>query len=82
MTREEKEYIKAIVEPFKDQVTSIEKWYSYNQGKKWEYIKIIYEEVYGSDSVRLPWFVPGTRFKDMELFKKYTLEETIKWKTN
>ena len=44
------------------------------QGKKWEYIRINYKEVFGDDHINFPWFEPGTKFKDLELFKNYTME--------
>lgn len=74
MTKKEKEYIKAIVDPFKSQFISLEKRYTYEQGKKWEYIRINYKEVFGDDHINFPWFEPGTKFKDLELFKNYTME--------
>ena len=74
LSKKERDYILMVIESFKSQFTSLEKRYTYEQGKKWEYIRINYKEVFGDDYINFPWFEPGTKFKDLELFKNYTME--------
>ena len=69
----EKEYLSAIIRPFKNRVKNIHKVELAND----EYIRI---EIPGfcdgiDDSVSLPCFKKRTMYKGMELGKKYTLKE-------
>lgn len=68
----EKEYLRNVIKPFRDMVTSVIKFDS----DKYEYIAIRYrgiEEYIGT--VRFPSLKKDTMYKGMELNKKYTLEE-------
>lgn len=68
----EKEYLSAIIKPFRDMVTSVIKY----ESSIYEYIAIRYrglEEYIGT--VRLPSFKKDTMYKGMKANKKYTLEE-------
>lgn len=73
LTKEEKEYLEAVIRPFKDEVA---------------YIKLKIEDtIYTTDrvfifivlkhfnSLQMPYFKCGTMYKGMELEKEYTLEE-------
>lgn len=65
----EKRYLKNVLRPFKDDVEFICKWSSGFNGKEYIYIKFKY------DQFMLPYFDKDTMYKNMELEKKYTLEE-------
>ena len=68
----EREYLSAFIKPFRDMVTSVNKFDS----GKYEYIAIKYrsiEEYIGT--VRLPSFKKDTMYKGMEVNKHYSLEE-------
>ena len=68
----EKEYLSAIIKPFRDMVTSVIKY----ESSIYEYIAIRYrglEEYIGT--VRLPSFKKDTMYKGMEIGKAYSLNE-------
>ena len=65
----EKRYLKNVLRPFKDDVEFICKYSSGFNGKEYIYIKFKY------DQSMLPYFDKDTMYKNMELDKKYTLEE-------
>lgn len=68
----EKEYLSAVIEPFRKSVISIKKL---EATYGWEIISFYYTfQSYGCITI-LPPFESGTRFKDMEAGKEYTLEE-------
>lgn len=70
----EKEYLSAVIKPFRDRTISIRK-YRYNQD---EYIGLYvkyYAETDDCEMITLPLFKKGTMYKGMELKKEYTLEE-------
>lgn len=69
----EKEYLSAVIRPFKNRVENIHKVELANN----EYIHI---EILGfcdgvDDSISLPCFKKGTMYRGMELSKEYTLKE-------
>ena len=68
LDEKEKEYLSAVIKPFRDQVISISKK-SANYG---EFIGISIDE---AEDIYLPYFKKGTIYKGMELNKDYTLEE-------
>ena len=73
----EKRYIKNIVRPFKDRVTSICKR---RYDDIYAYIVICYEDIYHDASVTerrtyLPNFKVNTMYKGMKLEEHYTLDE-------
>lgn len=66
----EREYLSAVIKPFRDKVTNIYKLdFDYNEYK--EYILINLED----DYINMPNFATGTMYKGMEAGKEYTLEE-------
>ena len=74
LDEKEKEYLSAVIKPFRDRIISIRK-YKYNQD---EYIGIYvkyYAETDESEMFTLPLFKEGTIYKGMELKKYYTLKE-------
>ena len=74
LEEKEKEYLSAVIKPFRDRIISIRK-YKYSQD---EYIGIYvkyYAETDESEMITLPLFKEGTIYKGIELKKYYTLEE-------
>ena len=74
LNEKEKEYLSAVIKPFRDRIISIRK-YKYNQD---EYIGIYvkyYAETDESEIITLPLFKEGTIYKGIELKKYYTLKE-------
>ena len=69
----EKEYLGAVIKPFRKKVQDIAK-HSITSGL--EYIRIRYDDrVWGKTTIIFPTFHCGTMYKGMELDKDYTLEE-------
>ena len=67
----EKEYLSAVIKPFRDRVKSIKKSRMEN-----EFITIHIKSINGGDErIPLPYFKKGTMYKGMEKHKEYTLEE-------
>ncbi|MDD6369156.1 hypothetical protein [Galactobacillus timonensis] len=70
----ERNYLSAVIRPFRDDVRGIRKMQSIyrlpDDGK--EYIKICMRS---DEEINLPYFRKGTMYKGMELGRKYTLEE-------
>lgn len=65
----EKEYLSAVIKPFKEKVTSIA-ILEFTKSKCYLYIDII-----SGDGFALPNFIHGTMYKNMEFDRKYTLKE-------
>ena len=63
----EKEYLRAVIKPFRDRVKYIVKHTFYGK----EYIKI----GVSGEIVNFPFFKKGTMYKTMEVGKEYSLEE-------
>lgn len=78
LDRKEKEYLRNVIKPFKDRVKSIAKQ---NDTDSYEYISIgvsyLINKRNGCDTdyIWLPSFERGVMYKNMEVEKKYTLEE-------
>ena len=77
LNEKEKEYLSAVIKPFRNRVEHIRKIDTYNVGYgDGEEISI---ELCDKDGIRdylsLPWFAKDTMYKGMELGKRYTLEE-------
>lgn len=64
----EKEYLRTVIKPFRDRVRYIKK----NDFIKYEYISICVEK---DNTIIFPNFKKGTMYKNMEIDKKYSLEE-------
>ena len=67
LDEKEKRYLEGVIRPFKDKVKYIEKI-----GNSLE--EYIWIEIKGDD-IKLPFFKANTMYKNMELEKRYTLEE-------
>lgn len=68
----EKEYLRAVIKPFREQVDEITKL----DNGEFEYIAIWLRNIDGYTMVMyFPRFIKGTMYKGMEANKKYTLEE-------
>ena len=66
----EREYLKAVIRPFRKEVKHIAIWDTCNGSKQFVHIKL-----YDEDCINLPNFKPNAMYKGMELHKEYTLEE-------
>ena len=74
LTNSEREYLSAVIKPFKDRVKSITKVYwDYTGGEKHCYILIKCDEV--CDSFGLPEFNELEMYRGMEYDHDYTLKE-------
>ena len=69
LDEKEKEYLRAVIKPFRNRVKYIKKntYYEYEK----EFIVICVND----ESVFLPYFKKNTMYKGMEEYKEYTLEE-------
>lgn len=70
LDEEEKEYLSAVIKPFRNKIVHISK---YSFGSYREYIFIHFKEAI--DSFRLPKFEKSTMYKGMVVDKEYTLKE-------
>ena len=68
LDEKEKEYLSAIIKPFRDKVISISKK-SANYG---EFIDILIDE---AEDIYLPYFKPGKMYQGIRVNREYTLEE-------
>ena len=68
LDEKEKEYLSAVIKPFRDKVISISKK-SANYG---EFIDILIDE---AEDIYLPYFKPGKMYQGMGVNREYTLEE-------
>lgn len=66
LDEEEKEYLSAVIRPFKDRIEFIAKRRMFD-----DYICIGLND----EAISLPYFKKGTMYKGMELYKEYTLKE-------
>lgn len=66
LDEKEKEYLSAVIRPFKDRIEFIAKRKMFD-----DYICIGLND----EAISLPYFKKGTMYKGMELYKKYTLKE-------
>ncbi len=75
LTKEEKEYLSAVIKPFRDKVKNIIKFSCAMNSHC--YIDIVYDDdTWGKDmAIVMPPFKKDTMYKNMELGKKYTLKE-------
>ena len=75
LTKEEKEYLSAVIKPFRNKVKNIIKFSCAMNSHS--YIEIVYDDdTWGKDmAILMPPFKKDTMYKNMELGKKYTLKE-------
>lgn len=74
LTENEKEYLQAVIRPFKDDVEYISKY----RDRSGAHIVI---KLYFEQPVIFPCFDEDMKYRGMELEKKYTLEELGLWDT-
>ena len=67
----ERKYLSGVIMPFRDRITDIIKYKSYDFENK-EYIVIHCNQ---SETTMFPYFDKGTMYKGMELNKEYSLKE-------
>lgn len=67
LDEKEKEYLRAVIRPFRNRVKYIVKHTYYEK----EYIKIGMK----GESISFPYFKKNTMYKGLEEYKEYTLEE-------
>ena len=74
LDEKEKEYLSAVIKPFRDKVISIANYYEESIDNNFIEIEV---KNYCNENqyVSLPFFKKGTMYKVMEENKKYTLEE-------
>lgn len=68
----EKRYLRGVIRPFRDKVKGIKKEIKCLNEKDEEEIMIWLKD---SQVIRLPGFKPDTMYKNMNIYKEYTLEE-------
>ena len=71
LDKEEKEYLSAVIKPFRDEILYIVKHNALVEDIDYQYISIGLSE----PNMSFPTFRKGTMYKGMELNKKYTLKE-------
>ena len=71
LTEKEKEYLSAVIKPFKNKVNYIVKQQGLKDKLSVEFI-IIYVD---DEKLILPSYDKGTLYKDMKLMEKYTVED-------
>ena len=69
----EREYLSAVIKPFKNRVISITKVKDAYETKR--FLRIVIKGNDGREEICLPWFKGNTKYKGMKDFKEYTLEE-------
>lgn len=73
LTEKEKEYLSAVIKPFKDKVIYIAKQQGFKYSKK---ISVEFIIIYVDDEkIILPSYDKGTLYKNMKLMEKYTVED-------
>ena len=77
LDKQEKEYLRNVIKPFRDKVEYIAKL---NETNGYDYISIgvsfrVGISNFNTEHIWLPYFERGTMYKNMEVGKKYTLEE-------
>lgn len=68
LDEKEKEYLRNVIKPFREKVTSIQK----DGNRLMEYIKIC---IKNDANIGLPYFETDTMYKGMKIYKEYTLTE-------
>lgn len=69
----EREYLSAVIKPFKNRVISITKVKDAYETKR--FLRIVINGNDGREKICLPWFKGNTKYKGMKDFKGYTLKE-------
>lgn len=72
LDKEEKEYLSAVIKPFRKRVDYIAKWCCDSAPLDKTFITVRFID---TDTITLPYFNKNTMYKGMELNKKYSLKE-------
>ena len=76
LDKEEKEYLSAVIKPFRDRVCYIQKVETTNSDNQFIFIRVKrYDEEDGNEDIDLPYFRENTMYKNMKGDKKYSLKE-------
>ena len=75
LTDKEKEYLSAVIKPFRDKVISIANYYEESIDNNFIEIEVKQNYCNENQYISFPYFKKGTMYKGMEDYKKYTLEE-------
>ena len=79
LNKEEREYLSAVIKPFKDTVRAIVKYDDVDYDNYSFIVIIVKQSIEGDDitneGISLPVFKKGTMYKGMEEYKQYTLKE-------
>lgn len=75
LDKKEKEYLSAVIKPFRDKVISIANFYEESIDNNFIEIEVKQNYCNENQYVSFPYFKKGTMYKGMEEYKKYTLEE-------
>lgn len=70
----EKEYLSAVIKPYKNKVIGILKINDVYESN-FQYIRIMVKIHVEIENINLPWFEKNTMYKGMEVYKEYTPEE-------
>ena len=71
LDKKEKEYLSAVIRPFRNKVKYIVKWQHDSASTDETFIAILLNK----ETILLPYFESNIMYKGMELNKKYTLKE-------
>lgn len=69
LTEKEKEYLAAVIKPFRDRVEYVRKYAHIDNKHEW--IEIVFTNIF----MCFPFFEKGTMYKGMELDREYELED-------
>lgn len=78
LTDSERDYLKAVIKPFKDRVNFIVKLCGSIRDNKIEYLMIYIDSLLNyvdTEVISFPYFIKGSKYVNMEEDKKYTLKE-------
>lgn len=76
LTKEEKEYLSFVIKPFRNRIKFIKKTDLIVKNKNYNYIQIgLKLNDFTTEYMEIPTFEENTTYKNMKLYKKYTLDE-------
>ena len=76
LTKEEKEYLSFVIKPFRNRIKFIKKTNLIVKYKTYDYIQICLKiKDCTNEYMEIPTFEENTMYKNMKLYKKYTLDE-------
>ena len=75
LNEKEKEYLSAVIKPFKDRVCYIQKVKTTNLDNQFIFIRVKRYDCEENEDIDLPYFKANTMYKNMKGDKKYSLKE-------